>query len=79
MFDALMKNTVAPLILRLCLAAVFIFHGVAMVQEDWGTNWQHSTEASDALPRPAQAAVAWGQLLGGVAMALGFLTVEFPL
>jgi putative oxidoreductase len=68
MFDALMKNTVAPLILRLCLAAVFIFHGHSLVSQSWGTAW------NPELPVPVQAAVAWGQLLGGAAMVLGFLT-----
>jgi putative oxidoreductase len=74
MFDAFVKNTLAPLLLRLCLAAVFIFHGMALVREDWGTNWHKPTDNGAALPMPAQAAVAWGQLLGGVAMVLGLLT-----
>src|SRR5262245_48384047 len=39
MFDAVMKNSVVPLLLRLCLATVFIYHGLAMVQKDVGTNW----------------------------------------
>jgi putative oxidoreductase len=74
MIDTMMKNTVAPLLLRLCLAAVFIFHGQAMVSEDWGTNWDKPQEGHESLPKAAQAAVAWGQLLGGAAMVLGFLT-----
>jgi putative oxidoreductase len=80
MFDALMKNTVAPLILRACLAAVFIFHGSQKVQQEGGTNWDkkpdesQQPDESQRLAKPVQAAVAWGELLGGIAMALGFLT-----
>ena len=74
MFEPLVKNTIAPLLLRLVLAAVFIFHGRAMISEDWGMNWDQAREGHEPLPKAAQAAVAWGQLLGGAAMALGFLT-----
>ena len=72
MFDAVAKNTLVPLVLRLALAAIFVFHGAALVKPDtgWGANWMKET------PQPAavQLAVAWGQLIGGIAMALGFLT-----
>jgi putative oxidoreductase len=74
MFDALMKNTVAPLLLRLCLAAVFLYHGRELVSHDWGTSWHKPQDGSEAMPTPMQAAVAWGELLGGIAMAFGFLT-----
>ena len=39
MFEALIKNSIAPLILRLCLAAVFIYHGMDLVGKSWGTAW----------------------------------------
>src|SRR5205807_10514221 len=68
MFDAFCKHTLIPLLLRLALAAVFIFHGIDLVSHEGGTAWHPE------LPVPAQAAVAWGQLLGGIALALGFLT-----
>jgi putative oxidoreductase len=68
MIDAMMKNTVAPLVLRLCLAAVFIYHGMDLVSKSWGTAW------SDQMPVIQQVLVAWGQLLGGIAMLLGLLT-----
>ena len=73
MFDRAMKNTVAPLILRLMLAAIFIYHGQLLVSKDkdWGANWMPPNSGQ---PAAAQLAVAWGELLGGVAMALGFLT-----
>jgi putative oxidoreductase len=71
MLTVVAKNTVTPLLLRLMLAAIFVFHGLALVGGEghqWGANWNPS------LPAPAQLAVAWGQLLGGIALALGFLT-----
>lgn len=67
-YDTLIKSTVVPLLLRLALAAVFIFHGLDLVGKEWGAAWH------DEMPKPQQMAVAWGQLLGGIAMALGFLT-----
>jgi uncharacterized membrane protein YphA (DoxX/SURF4 family) len=70
MFHHLAAETLSPLLLRLALAAVFLFHGLDMVQpeKDYGTNW------NEDMPKPLQAAVAWGEVLGGAAMALGFLT-----
>src|SRR5262249_38551440 len=68
MFDALAKHTLVPLILRLALAAVFIYHGIDLVSKDGGTNWNPQQSV------PVQVAVAWGQLIGGIALALGFLT-----
>jgi hypothetical protein len=37
----------------------------------WGAAWNKSPEAP---PAPAQLAVAWGELIGGIALAFGFLT-----
>ncbi len=85
MFDLAMKNTVVPLILRLVLAAVFIYHGSEMVQRDkqWGAAWHQpppeqaetSSPADDILRHPAaQLAIAWGELIGGIALGVGFLT-----
>jgi putative oxidoreductase len=70
MLDTLCKNTLVPLILRLGLAVIFIFHGLGKVNADtdWGTNWNPS------LPLYQQVLVAWGELVGGAALGLGFLT-----
>src|SRR5260221_9968921 len=68
------KNTLVPLLLRLSLAAIFIFHGLALVggpENGWGANWM---KAGEAPPPPVQLAVAWGELVGGIALAVGFLT-----
>jgi uncharacterized membrane protein YphA (DoxX/SURF4 family) len=120
--EAVAKTTLAPLILRLALAVIFIYHGwekVTGAGNDWGATWAsqawsraeklppdvknkieqlpHESEEkktelvgelsrvyekeSQARQHPvaltifgAQFLVAWGELLGGVAMLLGFLT-----
>jgi len=74
MFTIYCQNTLVPLLLRLALAAVFLFHGLHHVggeDNQWGASWNR---APGALPAPLQIAVAWGELLGGLALALGFLT-----
>jgi putative oxidoreductase len=73
MIDSVVKNMVVPVLLRFALAVVFIYHGLSLVspEKQWGAGWM-----PEATPQPAavQLAVAWGQLIGGIAMALGFLT-----
>ena len=74
MFTTFAKQALVPLLLRLALAAVFIFHGLALVggpDKGWGASWNNHP---DAPPAPAQLAVAWGELIGGIALAFGFLT-----
>lgn len=70
--DKLARNVLAPLILRLGLAAVFIFHGMDKLgsEKKWGTAWM----PEEKLPAIAQAPVAWGEFIGGVALAVGFLS-----
>jgi putative oxidoreductase len=74
MIDTVSKNTVVPLILRLGLAAIFIFHGSQKVHpdSDWGATW--AKQMPDPPNAPAQLAVAWGELIGGMALAVGLLT-----
>jgi uncharacterized membrane protein YphA (DoxX/SURF4 family) len=120
--EPVIKGSLAPLILRLALAVIFIYHGWEKVtgpNNEWGAAWATSAwERSEKMPedikrkieslpkpsketknqivdelatvyledsrnRPHPAAltffgvqilVAWGELLGGVAMLLGFLT-----
>jgi putative oxidoreductase len=80
MFNTFVKNTLAPLLLRLALAAIFIYHGLNLVGgegHEWGAAWMNKSAAEkgqESSPAPVQVAVAWGQLLGGLALALGFLT-----
>jgi putative oxidoreductase len=69
MWDVITHRWVVPLLLRLGLAAIFLYHGVDKVANHaWGTNW------NSQLPVAVQLAVAWGELLGGIAMLFGFLT-----
>jgi putative oxidoreductase len=77
MWNVFIKDTVTPLLLRLVLAAIFIFHGYDLVGHDWGTSWaDEGMKKMNKEPPPAavQALVAWGQLVGGAALALGLLT-----
>jgi putative oxidoreductase len=69
MRNEFVTRVLVPLLLRLGLAAIFIYHGLDLVENHaWGTAW------NPKLPVPAQVAVAWGELLGGIAMLFGFLT-----
>jgi putative oxidoreductase len=75
MFDHLAKNTIVPLLLRLGLAAIFLYHGGEKVfgaGNDLGFDWARSFP--NPPPKIAQFLVAWGELLGGAAMLLGLLT-----
>ena len=79
MFEGIAKRTFAPLLLRAGLAAVFIYHGLEKITPDnaYGLKWaDHMTGAPVVLQNapPLQIVVAWGELLGGVAVALGLLT-----
>jgi putative oxidoreductase len=71
MFSEFFKGIFVPLLLRLVLGAVFIFHGWHKVGADGGANW---AQGPDPLAAPLQLAVAWGELIAGIAMVVGFLT-----
>jgi len=68
MFREACKNTCAPLLLRLALAALFLTHGLLKVFQDFGTNWTTQMEPLH------QALVAWSELAIGLALLIGFLT-----
>jgi putative oxidoreductase len=74
MFTTFCKNAIVPALLRLALAAIFIYHGLDLVggeSKGWGARWDTGENAPGA---PVQLAVAWGELIGGIALAFGFLT-----
>jgi putative oxidoreductase len=79
MFEHVAIRTFVPLLLRVALAAVFIFHGLEKVHPDTGYGWRWAERLPGAPPvlsnaPPLQLLIAWGELLGGVAVALGILT-----
>jgi len=62
----------APLFLRIGLGFVFLYHGYGKIFKEgtaFGSAWNPS-----GLPAVLQVLVAWGELLGGAAILLGFLT-----
>jgi putative oxidoreductase len=76
-------NAYAPLVLRLSLAFIFLYHGVQKIDAstDWGASWalKEWRNPKDLMPESlqsaaAQYAVAWGEVLGGAALLLGLLT-----
>jgi uncharacterized membrane protein YphA (DoxX/SURF4 family) len=118
--DLTPKNTLVPLVLRLALGVVFVYHGVEKIRapySEWGANWASATwsqppasqedtlkkmegtpdvppetirlvqdhvrqeQAKQTPPLPealhsyaVQLLVAWGELIGGLALLLGLLT-----
>ena len=97
MIEFNVRDALAPLLLRLALAAIFIYTGLpktlGLSVEDfthhlivgdlkidnggpteWGAKWMPAQEGKDPLPAPVQMAVAWGELVGGLALVLGLLT-----
>jgi putative oxidoreductase len=79
MLEGVAARTFAPLLLRVALAAVFIYHGLNKVKPEHDYGWRWADQMSGAPPvlinaRPLQLLVAWGELLGGVAVALGIMT-----
>ena len=89
------QYALAPLVLRVALAVVFIYHGMGKLGEanQWGMDWQKppppvkdaaaagddkdagEEKKPEVMLGIAQAAVAWGEVLGGVAVValLGLL------
>lgn len=74
MLQSFALHTVVPLLLRLALAAVFITHGLDKVGSAAGFGFNWAEKMPNPPPPVLQAMVAWGELIGGVAIALGILT-----
>ncbi len=71
MFTELAKFHLAPLVLRLGLGIIFLYHGAHKVSEGGGTTWMKGPEAQ---PVYVQLPVAWGEFLGGIALIVGFMS-----
>src|SRR5205814_5818887 len=54
-------------------ASIVIFHGYLKIITEGGTGW------SPDLPNAAQVAIAWAELIGGVAVGLGLFSRLFAL
>jgi putative oxidoreductase len=79
MFEGVAIRTFVPLLLRVGLAAVFIYHGLEKITPDnaYGLKWADHMPGAPAVLQnapPLQALVSWGELLGGAAVALGLFT-----
>jgi putative oxidoreductase len=78
------RADLAMLVLRAGLAAIFLYHGltkILMPGHEWGANWLPSLiqgPPESFMRTPAltvgQILVAWGEVVGGVALAIGLLT-----
>src|SRR5580704_1889437 len=62
-----LKTSLAPFVLRLGLAAVFLYHGALKLMQG-GTGW------SESLPAWFQVTVAWIEFIAGAAIAIGLLS-----
>jgi putative oxidoreductase len=67
-----LRNAMAPLVLRVALATIFIFHGYAKISHDWGASWDRGMDLH--LSPVVGVIVAWGEIIGGTALLVGFLT-----
>jgi uncharacterized membrane protein YphA (DoxX/SURF4 family) len=65
-FDALLKDKLAPLTLRLALGMICVYHGFLKIMVSGGTAWQ------TGLPVGWQLVIAWGEFAAGLAILLGF-------
>jgi len=82
MYETFSVRVLVPVLLRFALAVVFVYHGMEKVRGDEqhntkiGSHWMqaHGVPDDQALPAALQLAVAFGELVGGLALALGLLT-----
>jgi uncharacterized membrane protein YphA (DoxX/SURF4 family) len=65
-FEAFLKEKLAPLTLRLALGLVCVYHGFIKIMSNGGMTW-HLT-----MPTVWQLAIAWAEFAAGLAILLGF-------
>jgi len=63
-----LKASLAPLVLRLGLASIFLYHGYLKLAYQGGAGW------SPDLSESVQLIICWSELIGGLALAFGVLT-----
>jgi putative oxidoreductase len=63
-------SDLASFLLRMGLAAVFVYRGYIKLSQGGGTSWY----PKDVLPEETQLAVAWGEFVCGLALLVGLLS-----
>jgi putative oxidoreductase len=63
-----LKASLAPLILRWGLAAIFLYNGFLKISFTGAAGW------TDSLPAGLQFVIAWGEVCGGAALLFGLLS-----
>ncbi|GIW80511.1 MAG: GntR family transcriptional regulator [Gemmatales bacterium] len=66
MFEPFFREKLGPLVLRVAIGLVCIYHGFLKIMLSGGTAWQ------PGLPVFWQMVIAWGEFIAGVAIVLGF-------
>jgi uncharacterized membrane protein YphA (DoxX/SURF4 family) len=67
-FEVFFRDKVAPLVLRVVLGVVCVYHGYLKIMADGGTTWVNG------LSTFWQLAIAWGEFGAGLAILVGFRT-----
>jgi hypothetical protein len=65
-FEAVCKDKLAPLVLRLALGLFCVSHGYLKIMSAGGTKWYPE------IPVGWQLAIAWGEFASGLAVLVGF-------
>jgi uncharacterized membrane protein YphA (DoxX/SURF4 family) len=80
MFSTYCRNTVVPLLLRVALAVVFVFHGMDLVggeTNEWGAGWNH--RGHPPLPALGLGFLTRVAAVGIIVMMVGAIaTVHWP-
>ena len=66
MFEAICKDKLAPLMLRLALGLICVTHGYLKIMATGGTNWQPGMAVG------WQLVIAWAEFTAGVFILVGF-------
>ena len=66
MFEAVCKDKLAPLVLRVALGLFCVSHGYLKIMAAGGTKWYPD------IPVGWQLAIAWGEFASGLAVLVGF-------
>jgi uncharacterized membrane protein YphA (DoxX/SURF4 family) len=66
MFESYCRENLGPLMLRLALGPVYVYHGFVKIMASGGTAW------APGLSVFWQVVLAWGQFAAGAAVLLGF-------